>query len=236
MTSEGKPLHRRSIRLKDYDYSQVGMYFLTIVSHERELLFGQVVDNVMQLNGSGEIMRAEWLRTPEVRPNVILDAFVVMPNHVHGIIIISDVPEKGVKHYAPTVKCAPNAGMILNRRDVRPYAQTQDRVPNRRGVRPYAQTKQENETQPKGVKHHAPTAIRSPGQTVGAIVRGFKSVTTIAINNRRNTPGRPVWQRNYYEHIVRSEKALNAIRQYIDGNPGQWAQDTENPHGLQPNP
>jgi REP element-mobilizing transposase RayT len=86
-----KTMHnRRSIRLKEYDYTQAGAYFVTICTHERRCLFGWVENSGMKLNTWGEIAQYEWERTAVVRPNVELDAFVVMPNHFHGIIIITD--------------------------------------------------------------------------------------------------------------------------------------------------
>src|SRR5512137_1336233 len=81
---------RRSIRLPGYDYSQPGAYFLTLCTHERETLFGDVVDDVMRLNDYGEIVAAVWADLPNHYPHVELDAFVIMPNHVHGIIVIAD--------------------------------------------------------------------------------------------------------------------------------------------------
>ena len=90
MTYDLRKHHRRSIRLKGYDYTQAGAYFVTIVTHDRECLFGEVVDGQMRLNPFGEIVREEWFRTAVVRPYVMLapDEFVVMPNHIHGIIWI----------------------------------------------------------------------------------------------------------------------------------------------------
>jgi hypothetical protein len=90
MTYDPHKHHRRSIRLPGYDYTQAGAYFVTFVAHDRECLFGDVVDGVMRLNAFGEIVREEWFRTAVVRPYVMLDPdeFVVMPNHVHGIIWI----------------------------------------------------------------------------------------------------------------------------------------------------
>lgn len=84
--------HRRSIRLKEYDYTQAGAYFVTIVTYQREALFGEIVDGVMNLNSLGEIARREWFKTAELRPYIELyeDEFVVMPNHAHGILWMND--------------------------------------------------------------------------------------------------------------------------------------------------
>jgi REP element-mobilizing transposase RayT len=173
--------HRRSIRLKDYDYTQNGAYYVTICTHGRACLFGEIVDGIMRLNNIGRSVEEEWLHTSDVRPNVALDAFIIMPNHVHGIVVITS-PGRGVLQYAPT-----NGG---------------------------------------------PTTFRSPAQTIGAMVRGFKGATTKRINDLRNTPGIPVWQRNYYEHIIRNEADLQRIREYIANNPVRWAEDQNNPANM----
>jgi len=128
----------------------------------------------MVLDDSGRTVMNVWLNTPELRPNVALDKFVVMPTHIHGIVIIS---ERG-----------------------------------------------------RGVLQYAPTGPRSPSQTIGAILRGFKSATTKQINELRNTPGAKVLQRNYYEHIIRNDEELNRAREYIANNPAQWETDRENPN------
>ncbi|ACL24704.1 transposase [Chloroflexus aggregans] len=190
--------HRRSIRLQGYDYTQPGAYFITIVTHDRTHLFGRVVDGEMQLNAWGEIVREEWFKTAQIRPYVQLqdDEFVVMPNHVHGIIWMVDD-------------------------DLAPVGAT-----DRRGDRPVAPTT--TTVPPRGP---AP-------QSLGAIIAGFKSAVTHRINTLRDTPGTPVWQRNYYEHIIRDKRVrvgaagrspLHAIRQYIIENPLRWHLDTYNP-------
>ena len=176
--------HRRSIRLKGFDYAQPGGYFITICTVNREYLFGTIVDGKMRLNALGKIVAEEWNKTSSIRANVELDAFVVMPNHIHGIIILND------------------DGGITSAR-------------SRRGELQFAPTR----TNPK---------FKSPSQTIGAIVRGFKSATTKRINALRNTYGVPLWQRNYYEHIMRGEKDYNAICEYILNNPLQWQYDSEN--------
>ncbi len=181
MTSTEK-IHRRSIRLNGYDYSGAGAYFVTICTRDRECLFGDVVNGEVRLNDLGSMVEQEWLQTPGLRPQVELDAYVVMPNHFHAILLIED-SRRGVLQYAPT---------------------------NNKG------------------------ALRSPSQTVGAMVRGFKSSATKRINEIRKTPALPVWQRNYYEHIIRDKGDLNKIREYIIHNPTQWAQDEENPVNIKP--
>jgi putative transposase len=169
--------HRHSIRLRAYDYSQMGAYFVTVCTQNREFIFGEITEGEIRLSDIGQVVVDEWLRTGEVRKNIELDSFVVMPNHFHGIVVISG-NGRGVLQYAPTAN---------------------------------------------------QTSLRSPSQTIGAIVRGFKSITTKRINIIRNTRGMPVWQRNYYEHIIRTEDELTSLREYIINNPEQWSFDNENP-------
>ncbi|HLD61196.1 MAG TPA: transposase [Patescibacteria group bacterium] len=208
--------HRRSIRLPGADYSVPGFYFVTICTKNREHLFGKIIDGEMMLNDFGKIIHNEWARTSELRPNVIIDEFVVMPNHFHGIILITDqmvrhVDGRGVLIYAPQL-----SGQRLS-------VQQSHRSPDNQPDNPPAN---------RGVYQYAPTDERpfvSPSQSVGAIIRGFKSATTARINTIRQTPANPVWQRNYHEHIIHNQNALNRIRQYIQGNPFNWPTDIENP-------
>ncbi len=174
--------HRRSIRLLGYDYTQPGAYFITIVTHDHIPLFGDVVNGVLRLNPLGEIVRAEWFKTAELRPYVRLvnREFVVMPNHVHGIIwIVDDDDDVGAR-------C-----------------------------------------------RRAPTTIEQFGNPISGsiptIVRAFKSAVTKRIDDARGTPGAPLWQRNYYEHIIRDDNALHRISEYIATNPLRWQLDRENP-------
>jgi putative transposase len=171
---------RHSTRLRGYDYSQPGAYFITICTHSRELLFGEIIDGEMLLNAAGQIVMEEWMRTPSVRSEMGIDEFVVMPNHVHGIVVIAennDFPAVGAHGRAPL---------------------------------------------------HQPTH-RKP-RSLGSFVAGFKSIVTRRINAQSGTLGKPVWQRNYYEHIIRNENEHNRIRGYILDNPRRWAEDRENPH------
>lgn len=193
--------HRRSIRLKGYDYTQPGAYFITIVTQNRECVFGEIADGVMRLNEYGGIVGEEWFKTADLRPYVELnhDEFVVMPNHIHGIIWIA---EHDGAHVGAQRHCAPT------------------------GIRVPADVRI-----PTDAKPAIPAVNVMPG-SIGAIVRAFKSATTKRINEMRGLPGAPVWQRNYYEHIIRGERALERIRQYIAENPIRWHLDRENPNAT----
>ena len=82
--------HRRSIRLKNYDYSQLGYYFLTICTYKRQSWFGEIKNNRMYLNQIGKIVAEEWINTRKIRPKFQLDEWIIMPNHLHGIVIIDE--------------------------------------------------------------------------------------------------------------------------------------------------
>jgi REP element-mobilizing transposase RayT len=168
--------YRRSVRLAGYDYASSGAYIVTICTQSRACLLGDVRDGKMRPNDIGEVVREEWLRSATIRPEITLDAFVVMPNHAHGIVVIRDV---GAHGHAPL----PTAG------------------------------------------------LRRPARSLGAFVAAFKGAATRRINRMRGTPGVPVWQRNYYEHVIRDNAGLDRLRRYILDNPARWAEDPENPAG-----
>jgi REP element-mobilizing transposase RayT len=173
---------RRSVRLNSYDYSLPGAYFITITTSNRKALFGSVSDDVMNLNEYGQSVQSCWEELQRHFARAVTDAFIVMPNHIHGIIMLTDG---------------------------RDLVGAQQAVPARGLVRKESFGK--------------PTVASLP-----TIVRSFKSEATRRINSLRRTPGYPVWQRDYYEHVVRHDAELNEIRQYIFNNPAKWALDREN--------
>lgn len=173
---------RRSIRLRQYDYSQPGAYFVTICAHQAfsvKYSFSSVVDDRVVLTEAGSILESEWLRTAEMRRTVMVDTYVLMPNHLHGIIILSEDP----------------ASNVVVTREVS-YR----------------------------TRQYGPT----PG-SVGAIVAGFKAATTSRIRKHLGSDDLQVWQRNYFEHIIRNERALALVREYIAANPLRWTLDRYNP-------
>ena len=172
--------HRRSIRLPGYDYASSGAYFVTICVQGGECLLGEVVGGEMRANEWGQIAAEAWEWLDEQYSYVSLDAWVIMPNHMHGIIVIQDDNALGVT-------C-------------------------------------------KGGSRTAPTgttpAKRKP---LGRLVGAFKTVSTKQINQMRDMPGTPFWQRNYWEHIIRNEQSLDRIREYVENNPARWAEDQLHP-------
>lgn len=181
--------HRRSIRLKEFDYSNAGAYYITLCSFERNNIFGTIENGQILLNECGEIIKTEWLKTPEMRSEIELDEYVIMPNHFHGIIWID---RRGTMHRALTER---------------------------------ALSEYEENT---GTKHRAPTVEqfgKPTSNTIPTIIRGFKSSVTKQFNILRNNPGIPVWQHNYYEHVIRDDRDLLNIRQYIRNNHRNWDED-----------
>lgn len=173
--------HRRSIRIKEYDYTSPGAYFVTLVTYQRDCLFGEIRDAKMALNDLGSIADECWRAISEHFPFVELDAYVIMPNHVHGIIVIRE--SVGARHVCPSGYASP-------------------------------------QQPPRGP---APRSL-------GAIVGSFKSAVTKRIGRELNATG--IWQRNYYEHIIRNEKDLQRITDYIEMNPLRWNEDDENPVNI----
>jgi putative transposase len=187
--------HRRSIRLKHYDYSQPGAYFVTICTHDRECLFGEIVNNEMILNEYGKIVYEEWFLSTKIRNEIELyeNEFVVMPNHIHGIVWVN-----------------------TNVMDVTHNVGATGRSPLQKHNRSNIQNGHlANYDNPHGPKN----------KSLSSFIAGYKSSVTKRINQIRQTQGIPVWQRNYYEHIIRNEIELNKIREYILKNPLNWETD-----------
>ena len=159
--------NRRTLRLRDYDYTQDGVYFVTICTHRLIQKLGRIVDGNLLLNDLGKLVDREWRKTEEVRSTVEVGLYVVMPNHIHGILLIRDS------------------------------------------------------------RHASPSTGRTtlPPNSLGSIVAQFKSVVTKRSRKLANPPSLPIWKRNYYDHIVRNEKDLDRIRQYILSNPARWSED-----------
>ena len=164
--------HRKLIRLKEYNYALPGEYFVTICTHNHECTLGEILDGEMRLNEIGKIVEKCWKKIPSHFINMELGEFVVMPNHLHGIIIINEQ----VEHIKTNIHV--------------------------------------------GVQNFEPLQL-------GSIIRSYKAAVTRECRHCRYQDFR--WQRNYYEHIIRSDKELNNIREYIVNNPMQWNVDEENP-------
>jgi REP element-mobilizing transposase RayT len=174
--------HRHSIRLLEYDYSQPGAYFITLVTRGRECLFGDIKDSEMRLNETGWVVWDVWNSLPARYPHIKLGAAVVMPNHFHGIVIINNAPT-GEAIPVRAIHESPLRGRTTERRRM----------------------------------------------TLPLVVGYFKMNSARRINEILDSSGIPVWQRNYYEHIIRDDEEHNRIHLYIESNIYNWVMDDENP-------
>ncbi len=210
MTYDPERHHRRSIRLPGYDYAQPGAYFVTICTHDGEPLFGDVIDGIMQLNRFGRIVQACWYDLPRHYPHVMLDAFVVMPNHVHMLIILILTGNAAARETGARLSLTHAESDLEENPFASTYQPAADGlVPSMPDDRPASKT---------AVRHALPE-----------IVRALKTFSARRINDLRHTSGLSVWQRNYYEHVVRDQADLDRIRRYIAENPQRWALDEDNP-------
>lgn len=177
--------NRKNIRLRNFDYSSPNDYFITICSHERECIFGEVLDGKMILNESGKIVNKEIAKSALIRKEIDIDVFCIMPNHIHLIVSLNGF---------------------------------------------YYDTVGENGRSPLHFKNKG--SFRMKPKSIPSFVSGFKSSATKNINIFRNIPNQPVWQRSYYEHIIRNQKSYDKIYDYIKNNPNMWNRDRNNPINL----
>jgi putative transposase len=211
--------NRKSIRIKGYDYSQNGAYFVTICTHNKLCLFGQVESGKMVLNALGLLIESIWRQIPSHYRTVLIDEFVVMPNHIHGIIRLQDRREQlGVMNHSPTQMAHDsNVGALLG---VINHAPTQiDANVGAQFIAPQINP---------AAQFIAPKT-REAQPTLGEVVRAFKARASQASKTICAVDSKILWQRNYYEHVVRNEPDLQVIREYINNNPKQWHLDKENP-------
>jgi putative transposase len=177
---------RRSLRLAGYDYRRPGVYYLTICAADRACTFGRMDGGKVRVSSVGKMVAEEWVRSCEVRPEMALDDWVLMPNHLHGIVTIT----AGAHRHAPLPL----------------------------GLR-----------WPEGKLPFDSAPLHRPSRSLGSFVAGFKGAVTRRVIAMKGSQITPVWQRGYYEHVVRDEDDLERVREYIRENPRRWAEDTENP-------
>lgn len=173
--------HRKQLRLRGYDYAFPGVYFVTICSAGKRPVFGSVNEGKTVLSSIGEIVRSEWIALAERFAGLVLDEFVIMPNHLHGVLAF--VGDAGGASPSPTTT---NTAMSPGR--------------------------------------------ASPSPTLFEVIGAFKSISTIKVNKLMGRRGVPLWQRSYYEHIVRTGEDVRKIQRYILENPLMWSLDPENPN------
>jgi putative transposase len=207
--------NRQSIRLRNFDYTSSGAYFVTICSDQREDLFGSIGKNVMYLSGLGEVILETWNAIPAHFSSCEIDEFVVMPNHIHGILWLNVSAQSspfpvGAQHAAPLHV---DAQFITAQRDTTPtHVDAQFDANHRTSKTPITPQYQ-----------YIPEPRLVTANSLGAIIRSFKAAVTKQA--RANNPETKVWQRNYHEHIIRNDSDLERIRTYIHTNPHNWQHD-----------
>ncbi len=196
--------HRRSIRIPGYDYSRAGGYFVTLVTQGRACLFGRVLGEEMKLNDAGKMIARWWCELEHKFPSIHVDTFVVMPNHLHGIMVIEEC-------VGADLCVCPGERRNLG-------------GPANQGA-----------PADKGAHVGAPLrGVPRPNAPVGQIIQWFKTMSTNAYIRGVKTRDWPLfdgrlWQRNYYEHVIRDDEDANQIYRYIQDNPRLWTEDQENP-------
>ncbi len=196
-----------STRLPNYDYSSDGAYFITICTKNKQHFFGKIINGKLSNIKQTQIVEKCWFDLPNHYPNCVLDKFIVMPNHVHGVIFI----DNGIKG----VKCDD----VNNMYGV-------NGTPVEIGFKPVSTNINQR------IKHNQINKQHTKYYSLSEIIRGFKTFTARRINELQNTPGIPLWQPRFYDHIIRNEFALNNIRRYIINNPIKWQRDRNNKGNL----
>jgi REP element-mobilizing transposase RayT len=207
MTFNPQIHHRKSIRLKGYDYSKTGLYFITLCVEDKQHLFGDVIDGKMILNPLGQIANDEWLNTSNIRDNILLHEFIIMPNHFHSIIEINFKKGKNDQSIGAFKSPSQTIGSIIRGYKIATTKKIKDFL------------KEEN--------------IRTGELQFAPISESISSESEIALYSKSNsgelqfapTINSKIWQRNYYENIIRDEKAYQNISNYIKNNPAKWHED-----------
>jgi putative transposase len=192
------PRNRRSVRWKRYDYTSAGFYYVTLCAEGRQCIFGEIRDGAVVLNEVGHLVRSCWEEIPAHFSRVELDAWILMPNHLHGLLRLHP-KDVGAQHAAPSVAPDPPPRFV-----------------NSGAFRPRL----------------APPRVKVEPSSLSAIVRSFKSASSLAVNRMRELAGVSIWQRNLHEHVVRDNVELERIRSYIKDNPSRWDEDLENPERM----
>ncbi len=195
MADYSENFRRQSLRMRGYDYTQKGAYFVTICIKNRECLLGEITDGKSRLNLFGKIVQYHWQKIPVHFHHVKLDEFVFMPNHMHGILLFVD--EGGKKNDNA-------ASMHFNQTPLKLEENTSGNAST--------------------LPDKPPPCGTLPG-SLSAVIQNFSSITTRKINRIRKTPGTGFWQRNYWDRIIRNETELNRCRKYIIENPSKWSLD-----------
>lgn len=233
--------NRQTFRLKNYDYSRNGMYFITICTNNHENMFGEITNGKMALNEIGKIVENEWLITPNIRHEIKLHDFVIMPNHFHAIVEIAVGANGGSPE---NMQITPEKLQIITEKLQRHdnVQITDNSIPSQISVKQTCIVMASDAIGSSGVMGSssvmvsggvdvvsgeppfAPTGM--PPKSLSSLVAGYKSIVTNKINKLHSRKIKiSVWQRNYHEHIIRDENSYHKIVDYIQNNPSIWQND-----------
>ena len=222
--------HRRSIRLKGYDYSQAGLYFITICCEDREYRFGKIENDEMTLNEYGTIAYNEWIKLTERFSYFELDVFQIMPNHMHAIIALNNAgagftPAQNndvCTGFTPTQNKPVRAGFTPAQNSAQNNDEIYDQSPNGQPQMPLHLTDNDNR------------ATAMDAHTIGDIIGAYKSLVAnecLKIWKTKWVGANPapkmgkLWQTNYHEHIIRNQQSYQKISEYIVNNPAKWLEN-----------
>ncbi|MFZ3071294.1 MAG: hypothetical protein WA110_09275 [Anaerolineaceae bacterium] len=221
MQNNCQNLNRHSVRLSGYDYSQPGGYCLTMLTFKRACIFGKVTDGVMVQNEIGKIVENTWWEIPDHFPTVELGAFMVMPNHLHGILVISNLEGK-VKKGTTSV-----GGMTVGATNVGATHES----PLHGDFSPNAEITQRKTIEGRPAK----TMLRPHGpaeMSIGGIIGLFKAAVSKKVHAQYQSNKIQIWQRNYYDHVFRDETDHERIFEYIYFNPSRWIINDQDTSGM----
>ena len=226
----GERYGRRSVRLKGYDYTRDGAYFVTICTQGRERVFGTVVKGEMLLNDCGREAARCWTWLTEQYPYVHLDEWIVMPDHTHAIVIIANTNNEGAPANVTDANKHPhNGGTPSNVVDTAKHthnggAPSNDTVTNTpcRGGSRTAQLRAASTTTPVNRTTDDTPPASTQRKPLGRLIGAFKTVSTGRVNDLQRTPGAQLWQRNYHERVIRNNLAMDALRRYVANSPVLW--------------
>ncbi|MCP4651931.1 MAG: transposase [Candidatus Omnitrophica bacterium] len=209
-----KPITRRNTnRIPKHNYSTPGQYFVTILTCNRKNVFGVIENNLMLFNEFGFVADEIWRQIPARFPESELDKYIIMPNHIHGIINIV-----GAIHESPDDKSNNKYRSFTNK-----IPKNNNKINHNDNSIRAIQTR---------AIHESPLQHKRRNMTLSKTIGYFKMQTAKQINILKNTPRQPVWQRNYHDHVIRNDKSINKIREYIVNNPINWQFDIENPNRI----
>jgi len=223
-----RDFHRRSIRLAGYDYSEAGAYFVTICTFQRRCIFGEIEKGEVKLSEFGRIAFEQWMKVPERFGNVELGEFVIMPNHLHGIIILHDMKDMKGNGLSPEIDGRPQGAPVRAGLAPAPGLTPGPEPAPAQRLAPAQEPVSAQRLAPAQDLESSPES--APFPKLGDVVGAYKSLVAndcLKIAKSRGQFLGKLWHRNYYEHIIMSDEEYDSISTYIEFNPANWGEKDE---------